>query len=142
MSRPHTLFTLDDRLAADTFDIGTISAISVRLMNDARWPWIILIPQIPGLCDYDEIDSQVRHRLDEMAAMWSRVLKTEGLCQSTNIATLGNVVSQFHLHIVGRSSGDTGWPGPVWGVGKRQPYKTSEAHELIARLSTHLTRIA
>lgn len=142
MSRSHNPFTLDDRLAADTFEIGTLSEISVRLMSDSRWPWIILVPQIPGLRDYDDIDPRLRHRLDEIAAGLSRALKADGLCQSTNIATLGNVVAQFHLHVVGRNPSDPGWPGPVWGFGECQPYDADEARKMIARLANHLTRIA
>lgn len=142
MNVPSIPFTMDDRLATDTYHVRTVSEISVRLMDDARWPWVILIPQIGGLRDYDDIDLYTRGNLDGLAADVSRILKISDLCQSTNIATLGNVVKQFHLHVVGRRNGDPGWPGPVWGFGERQPYAVAKAEEMIARLNNHLADLA
>lgn len=129
---PETADSLDERLARDTILISTEDSYQLRLMNDCRWPWIILVPLRNGIEDIDD------HTPDELAELGpetrnvSMALKAMGVCTSTNVATLGNVVRQMHWHVVGRKEDDPNWPGPVWGFEKAVPYGREEADTFIS----------
>ncbi len=125
-------FALDERLARDTFVVGDLPLSRVLLMNDARWPWLILVPRREGLVELSDLDAADRARLIEEAARAALFLKAYAEADKINVGALGNVVRQFHLHIVARAIGDVGWPGPVWGSGRAQPYEEAKARALVA----------
>jgi diadenosine tetraphosphate (Ap4A) HIT family hydrolase len=125
-------FTLDERLARDTFVVGDWPLSRVLMMNDARWPWLILAPRREGVVERTDLDPADRTRLIHEAARASQVLKTHARVDKINIGALGNVVRQFHLHIVARTVGDHSWPGPVWGQGEATPYGDGAARAHIA----------
>ncbi len=125
-------FPLDDRLASDTFVIGDLSLSRVLLMNDARWPWLILVPRREGLVELIDLELADQTRLMDEAGRAARFLKTHARVDKINVAALGNVVRQLHLHIVARVVGDPAWPGPIWGHGAATPYEDTAAHALIA----------
>ena len=137
-----TAFALDPRLGADTRLIAPHGRLSIRLMDDARWPWIIVVPEVAGLTDMDGLDDGLARDLAVALSRLSGLLKSLGLCESTNVATLSNMVTQMHWHVVGRQEGDPGWPGPVWGHGKRQPYGEDEAIQFVARLRGAWEKVA
>ena len=119
-------WTLDERLAADTHPITQGDGILVRLVDDARWPWVMLVPQRAAR-EINDLPPDLLAALMARCVRCAVALKTmapvaAGPAASTNVATLGNVVRAFHLHVVGRRPGDPGWPGPVWGHGAKLPY--------------------
>ena len=126
MSEP---FALHPRLAGDTVELARWPLSRVLLMDDSRWPWLILVPQRPSIREIHELERADRATLIEEIAHAGRVLQDAVKADKMNVAMLGNMVPQLHVHIVARFPGDPGWPGPVWGFGSRVPY----GEELIRR---------
>ena len=127
-------FTLDPRLEADSLPLGRLSLCEVRLMNDSRWPWLVLVPMLGGaveLHDLPHADAAAAFA-DTMRA--GAALKTATGALKINTGALGNVVRQLHIHVVARSEGDPNWPGPVWGFGARVPYADAEREALSDRI--------
>ena len=92
------------------------------LADDARWPWLIVVPMVPKVVDIHDLSEAHLRILMKVASNCSRTLSAmDRACTGTNVATLGNVVDQFHLHVVARRPGDPNWPGPVWGFGEAVP---------------------
>jgi diadenosine tetraphosphate (Ap4A) HIT family hydrolase len=112
-----THFDLDERLAADSLPLCQTEMSLLRVSRDARFPWLILIPQRAGLADLVDLapDDETRVMADVRAA--SLALRQATGCDKLNVASLGNMVRQLHVHIVARFEGDAAWPGPIWGVG-------------------------
>lgn len=129
-------FELDKRLDADTFFVTALGLSEVRLMNDARWPWLILVPRRPGLSEIHDMTPLDQTMLAFEAGLAAKALKTATGCLKINTGALGNVVRQLHLHVVARNEGDAGWPGPVWGHGTRIAYDEAEARRLIAAVQS------
>ncbi len=131
-------FAIDPRLAADTHAIGALPFSELLLMDDARFPWVILVPRIAGareLIDLDEGDQRLLlGEIDRVARALESLLKPDKL----NIAALGNVVPQLHVHVIARFTSDAAWPNPVWGRGERVAYGERERAARIATLRTAL----
>ena len=119
-------FVLDARLAADTFPIGDLELSRVLLMDDARFCWLILVPRQADSSELVDLDARNRTVLMEEIAAVSEVLRGRPDVDKINVGALGNIVRQLHIHIIARSEGDPGWPGPVWGHGLREPYQHSD----------------
>lgn len=131
-------FRLDPRLQADSLEIGRTGLSSVRLMDDARWPWILLVPERPDIREwFDLTEADARRLLEESRAL-ARVMAAGVSDAKLNIANLGNIVAQFHLHHVVRTPADPAWPGPVWGFGERRPYPPAEARAQCAEWAGRL----
>ena len=124
-------FALDERLTKDTFVVGDFALSRVLLMNDARWPWLILVPRRQNLVELTDLEAGDRARLIEEAALAAGFLKAHASADKINLGALGNIVRQLHVHVVARSTGDPAWPGPVWGFGAAVPYEDTEARALI-----------
>jgi diadenosine tetraphosphate (Ap4A) HIT family hydrolase len=131
-------FTLDDQLATDAFLVGDMTLTRILLMNDARWPWLILVPRREGVVELTDLEAAERSQLIEEAASAARFLKAHTGAHKINLGALGNVVRQFHLHVVARTVDDPAWPGPVWGRGAPRRYEESGARALIAAAKTSL----
>jgi diadenosine tetraphosphate (Ap4A) HIT family hydrolase len=131
-------FVLDDRLARDTFVIGDWPLNQVLLMNDARWPWLILVPRREGMVELIDLEPADQTQLMEEASRAARFLKRHARADKINVGALGNIVRQLHLHIVARVVGDTAWPGPVWGHDAATPYEDTAAQALIAAARNQL----
>jgi diadenosine tetraphosphate (Ap4A) HIT family hydrolase len=131
-------FILDARLAADTIFVADWSLSRVLLMNDARYPWLILVPRRPNAMEVFDLSSQDRATLTEEVARASAMLKKLSACAKINVGALGNLVPQLHVHVVARSPGDAAWPGPVWGNGTSIPYSDDAARSLVERLRSGL----
>ncbi len=127
-------FTLDPRLAADTFEIADLGLCRALLMNDARYPWVILTPQRQGAVELTDLTGADRATLMEEIARASAIVRALPDVEKVNVGALGNIVRQLHIHIVGRNARDFAWPGPVWGAGSSRPYQASERAALLARL--------
>jgi diadenosine tetraphosphate (Ap4A) HIT family hydrolase len=131
-------FTLDERLARDALVIGDLPLCRVLLMNDARWPWLILVPRREGLVELVDLEPPDQTHLMDEAGRAARFLKSQARADKINVGALGNIVRQLHLHIVARVIGDPAWPGPVWGYGLATPYGDDAAQALIAAAKTSL----
>lgn len=110
-------FALDSRLAADSVLIADGPLSQIRLMNDERFPWIVLVPRAPGASEWIDLDGGQQRLLLAEINQISQLLKHTPGVTKLNIGALGNIVPQLHLHLVGRHDGDPAWPGPVWGSG-------------------------
>jgi len=131
-------FALDPRLAADGIVVGELGLSRVLLMDDLRFPWLILVPRQPGLRELIELAREQQHALLDEINRVAHVLHAIANPDKMNIATLGNVVSQFHMHVIARHIGDAAWPRPVWGVGERVPYTPPERERVLGLLRAGL----
>ena len=130
--------SLDPRLAADSVGVGKLSLCEVRLQDDARFPWLVLVPQRSGVIELFDLSAADRAAAIEEIAQCSAALRAVTQCLKINVGALGNIVRQLHIHIVARNEDDAAWPGPVWGVGTRVSYSETEKSERIARLRSAL----
>ena len=121
-----TPFVLDPRLAADAHVIGELELSRVLLMDDARFPWLILVPRLPDKRDLTDLARDDQHQLLDEINRVAHVLHAIAKPDKLNVASLGNVVAQLHVHVIARYHGDAAWPRPVWGVGERTPYREDE----------------
>jgi len=133
-----TEFTLHPRLEADTVAVTTLGLSRVLLMQDRRFPWLILVPEKPGLRDLHDLSPE-----DQITAMGeidavSRALQAIHSPDKMNVAALGNMVPQLHIHIIARFTTDAAWPGPVWGVGEAEAYDEAALAETLATLRNAL----
>ncbi len=131
-------FSLHPRLAADTLPIGELALCNVLLMNDARFPWIILVPRRPDVREIIDLAPEDQANLLAEITAVSRVLQRLIEPQKLNVAAIGNVVAQLHIHIVARFEDDTAWPAPVWGHGAREPYDDAESSGFVAVMQREL----
>lgn len=115
-----TDFVLDSRLAADTHRVGDFPLSRVLLMDDARFPWLILVPRRPGLRDLIDLAREDQQVLLDEINRCAHVLHALEKPDKLNIAALGNVVAQLHVHVIARRTTDAAWPRPVWNVGERE----------------------
>jgi len=133
---PH--FTLDPRLEGDSFALAELSLCSLRLMDDRRFPWLLLIPRRPGLRELFELPAFEQAELLIELNHAARALSAVTAPHKLNVGALGNIVSQLHLHLVARQPNDAAWPGPVWGSGTRLPYSAEKAAEILQALQAAL----
>ena len=124
-------FTLDPRLVADTHPIGDAPLSRVLLMDDARFPWLILVPRIAGARELFDLDGADRATLLGELDGVGRALESLLRPDKTNIAALGNVVSQLHVHVIARHTTDAAWPQPVWGRGAPVRYEPAALAERV-----------
>ena len=117
-----TDFILDPRLAADSVFIADGPLSQVRLMDDARFPWLVLVPRVPEVSEWLELDGAQQRLLLAEINQAGNLIRAEPGMEKLNIGALGNIVRQLHVHLVGRHAGDAAWPGPVWGSGTAQRY--------------------
>lgn len=127
-------FQLDPRLAADSRLVVTLGLTQLRLMDDARWPWLILIPQRPRIEEIFDMTPLDQTMLTFEAGLAATALKEATGCTKINIGSLGNKVRQFHLHVIARNEGDANWPNPVWGHGVAEPWKKPDRDAFVDRL--------
>ena len=126
-------FSLDPRLAADTFEVADLELSRLLLMNDSRYPWLILVPRREALREIVDLDAPARTLLMEEIVAASRFVRALPGVAKLNVGALGNVVSQLHVHVLGRNPGDPAWPAPVWGAGAAVPYAQERAAVLVAQ---------
>jgi diadenosine tetraphosphate (Ap4A) HIT family hydrolase len=127
-------FVLDPRLAAESTPLGELALCQVLLMDDARFPWVLLVPKRAGLVEIIDLGAGDLQRLMEEIATASGVLEAATSPYKLNVAALGNVVRQLHVHIIARFENDAAWPSPVWGKGERVPYQPVQRAEFAGKL--------
>lgn len=131
-------FELDPQLAADTISIGNFPLAEVLLMNDSRFPWLILVPRVAAAWDLIDLDYDDQKKLLGEIGTASRALREQVSPDKLNVASLGNMVPQLHVHVIARHKTDEAWPAPVWGVGTAIPYDDTAAKSLLSELSIKL----
>ena len=131
-------FALHPQLAKDTALIGRIAGCQLFLMNDARYPWLILVPEHDDMQELHELAEASYVEVTQGIRQISEKLQTLMNATKMNIAALGNQVPQLHIHIIARRHEDHAWPGPVWGVGNAVPYDKAEQRLLMATLQKQL----
>jgi diadenosine tetraphosphate (Ap4A) HIT family hydrolase len=124
-------FELDSRLGSDSAFIANIGLCQLRLMNDSRWPWLILVPQRPDISELFDLTPLDQAMLTFETNSVAELLKTAKQPVKINVAAIGNIVRQLHVHIIARYVDDANWPGPVWGFGERVPYSNAERTVLV-----------
>lgn len=129
------MFELDKRLAADTLVIGDFTLSRLLLSRDSRYPWCILVPREPNICESYELNNAQQHQLHLESALVAEQLMLMFNGDSMNVAALGNVVSQLHVHHVVRFENDESWPGPIWGQGTAIGYQNTELEALKTKLA-------
>ena len=131
-------FVLHPRLMADTTVVVDWKLSRVLLMNDKRFPWLILVPRRPDLSEIFDLDEAARMQLMAELARAGEKLKAWGRARGCgdkiNVANIGNMVPQLHVHVVARGKGDPAWPGTVWNAGAAVPYGAAEISRVTAEL--------
>jgi len=131
------MFTLDAQLKADTHHITDLELCSVLLMDNALFSWVILVPRMPELAEITDLPRDKQHQLIDEIAQVSDALQALTHADKMNVAALGNMVRQLHIHVIARFKGDAAWPNPVWGV-EREAYDTETRAEMIEALTKNL----
>lgn len=132
-------FVLDRRIERSSVSLLWLGLCELRIMDDRRWPWLMLVPQRPGAVEMHDLTPLDQTMLTFEMHMVSQALKTTTRCDKINVGALGNVVPQLHVHVVARNERDPGWPGPVWGHGEREPYRREDLHRFADQVKSALT---
>ena len=126
---------------APAFEAGSVDAAEwplchVRLQDDARFPWLILIPRVEGAVELEDLSVEQRAMLMEETVRAGALVRRLGLVEKLNVGAIGNVTAQLHVHVVGRRRDDGLWPDPVWGRGSGVPYTDDERARLLSIVSS------
>ena len=113
---------LDAQIERDTAQVGDLTLCRVRAMNDATYPWLVLVPQRAGVTEIIDLAEADRAQLMAEISAAATALKDITRCDKLNIGAIGNLVPQLHIHVVARRRDDPAWPKPVWGAAPAQPY--------------------
>jgi diadenosine tetraphosphate (Ap4A) HIT family hydrolase len=124
-------WSLHPRLAQDGVVIGDLALSRVLLADDANFPWLQLVPRRGSVVDVIDLDEADQAELTREIALVARALKEITRCDKLNIAALGNVVPQLHVHVIARRKTDPAWPKPIWGVLPARPYDPAERDRLV-----------
>lgn len=133
------MFELDSRLQNDTFFVCDLTLSRVLLMNDSQFPWLILVPMRNDVAEIIDLTEQEQQMLLSESAKVSKAMQNLFSPYKLNVAALGNVVRQLHVHHVARFENDVAWPKPVWGNQSSVAYEESDAAEIISELKLKLT---
>ncbi len=131
-------FVLHPKLAADCFVLGTFQLSQLLLMDDSNFPWFILVPARAGVREIFELEEPDRIALLNESVSLSRALQAAFAADKLNVAALGNVVPQLHIHHIVRYRDDPAWPDPVWGKVQKRAYTPRQREDVVARLRERL----
>ncbi len=135
-----TEFTLHPRLEADSVFIAHLKLCEVRLQTDANYPWLNLIPVIPDAREIHKLTPKQQQTLWQEISFVSEKFEVLTKAEKLNVATLGNMVPQLHIHIIARYEGDPAWPGSIWGLVPRKPYAEATLETFIEQLQEALNK--
>ncbi|WP_428642310.1 HIT domain-containing protein [Roseibium sp.] len=127
-------FALNPRLEGDSHFVTDLPLSTVRLMKDANYPWLLLVPRKSDLVEVIDLDEADQQQLMREIVQASSILREVSDCEKLNVGALGNQVSQLHVHVIGRFRDDAAWPGPVWGAVPAKAYDHEKAEHLIEQL--------
>tara|TARA_B100001059_G_C17685633_1_gene502185 strand:+ start:261 stop:713 length:453 start_codon:yes stop_codon:yes gene_type:complete len=128
------MFALDSRLQQDTVLIGDFPLCRLLLMNDANYPWFILVPKREEVSEIFQLDTADQALLWNETSELAATLKDTFAADKMNVATLGNMVAQLHMHVIVRRRADAAWPAPVWGKHSAIPYNDEQIASITAKL--------
>lgn len=131
------MFSLDPRLQGDTLHLGDLPLCRLLLSNDSQYPWFILVPRVAGASEVFDLAPADQQALWAETSWLGEAVKRAFDARKVNIANLGNVVGQLHMHVIARFAEDPAWPGPVWGKLPARPYSGEEVEHLLQRLKAH-----
>ena len=131
-------WSLHPQLAADTVLVGDLALARVLLANDANYPWLILVPRMAGVTEIMDLDPNEQVQLLGEIDAAARALKSITEYEKLNIAALGNMVAQLHVHVIGRRHSDAAWPKPVWGTVPACAYDEAPLQKLLETLRQRL----
>ena len=134
MSAASPAWTLHSQLEKDTINVGDLPLCRVVVIKDANYPWLLLVPRRPDVIEIIDLDEVAQAQLMTEMSRVARVLKEVTKCDKLNIAALGNVVPQLHVHVIARRSSDAAWPRPVWGVAPALAHDPEEVADFISAL--------
>lgn len=129
------IFKLHPRLEADTILLGSLPLSRVLLMNERRYPWIILVPAQPGLTEVAELTEADQAQLIRESSLIANQMRQHLSADKINLAAIGNMVPQLHFHVIARYRDDAAWPAPVWGRFEPEAYSTESRMALVQRLA-------
>ncbi|MDT8375936.1 MAG: HIT domain-containing protein [Mariprofundaceae bacterium] len=129
------MFELHPRLEADCVSIGSFPLCTLLLMNDCNYPWFILVPQREGVREIYELSEEDQRQLLWESSTLSRAIADHFNADKINVAALGNMVPQLHIHHIVRYRSDAAWPEPVWGHAAAAPYSKQKLSEMVATLT-------
>ena len=130
---------LDPLLERDTVPVGDMPLCRVLLIKDANYPWLLLVPRRDKAVEIVDLDTIEQAQLMTEISHASRTLKALTSCEKINVAALGNVVAQLHVHVIARSRGDAAWPKPVWNAVPPREYEKAKLNKLLVALRQRLT---
>ena len=131
---PDSAWSLHPQLKQDTIDIGDLPLSRVLVIKDANYPWLLLVPRRPEINEIIDLDEVEQAQLTTEVSRAARALKEITKCDKLNIAALGNVVPQLHVHVIARRTSDAAWPRPVWGAVPPVPHDAEEVQHFIGAL--------
>lgn len=131
-------FTTDSRIEETSLFLASINEFQIRLVNDKRYIWLLVIPQLSDITELHDLAADTQTALIRLASQLSSQMKSEFKADKMNVATIGNVVPQFHLHIIARHKTDEAWPAPIWGRGEAVIYDKDEADLMIDKIQSVL----
>ena len=131
-------YALDPQLAADSHPLATLELSELRLMDDANYPWLVLVPRLPAARELLDLEPAQRRLLTDEIDLAGRVLRRVFRPFKLNVAALGNLVPQLHVHVIARFEDDPAWPAPVWGRVAARPYTPEALVERIRSLDAAL----
>ena len=131
---PDSAWSLNSQLKKDTIDIGDLPLSKVLVIKDANYPWLLLVPRRPDIVEIIDLEEVEQAQLMTEVSRVARTLKDVTKCDKLNIAALGNMVPQLHVHVIARRNSDAAWPRPVWGVVPPLPHDAEEVQNFISAL--------
>ena len=132
-------WVLDQKLADDSVFVVDWPLSQLRLINDSRFPWLVLVPRVSNIEEIFQLSDEDQQQLLQESSQLAKVLSTSFKADKLNVAALGNVVRQLHVHHIVRSVDDCCYPSPVWGVGEAVPYQELELRQRLDELRSALS---
>jgi len=133
------MFELHERLVADTVQVHASDSLLLLLVNDARYPWLILVPKVEGIRELYELNGDAQQEFYQVSTMLGAEMMTLFQGDKFNVAALGNEVPQLHVHHIVRFKSDVAWPAPIWGKGKPIAYTADEQATRLDLLQSNLS---
>lgn len=127
-------FELDSRIDEDSELVKKLALCQLRLQNDSRWPWLVMVPERSGMSEIFDLSPSDQALLSAEINRVAAAFKQATGATKINVGALGNIVRQLHVHVIARFEGDPNWPGPIWGFGQATPYEQPQKQNLIKKL--------
>ena len=129
---------LHPQLAVDTHPVACWALSELRLMDDTHHPWLMLVPRVAGATELVDLDPAAQATLMAEISRASHALRSVFAPDKLNVAALGNMVPQLHVHVIARYLTDIAWPRPVWGIANAQPYSPDALADTVSKLQAAL----